>query len=106
MRLISGIYPVTVVYSAIRLKLAKTDKVWELISMSKVQVQGSLSEEIYQQLQVYMTDLGLEEAAAIEAIVSGYFDNSQDELMRRIAKIEQDLSQVKRHVLTIRFRPR
>jgi hypothetical protein len=74
--------------------------------MSKVQVQGSLSEEIYQQLQVYMTDLGLEEAAAIEAIVSGYFDNSQDELMRRIAKIEQDLSQVKRHVLTIRFRPR
>ncbi|MBD2124792.1 hypothetical protein NDI39_31105 [Microcoleus sp. ZQ-A2] len=74
--------------------------------MSKVQVQGSLSEEIYQQLQVYMTDLGLEEAAAIEAIVSGYFDNSQDELVRRIAKIEQDLSQVKRHVLTIRFRPR
>jgi hypothetical protein len=74
--------------------------------MSKVQVQGSLSEEIYQQLQVYMTDLGLEEAAAIEAIVSGYFDNSQDELIRRIAKIEQDLSQVKRHVLTIRFRPR
>ena len=74
--------------------------------MSKVQVQGSLSEEIYQQLQVYMTDLELEEAAAIEAIVSGYFDNSQDELMRRIAKIEQDLSQVKRHVLTIRFRPR
>jgi hypothetical protein len=74
--------------------------------MSKVQVQGSLSEEIYQQLQVYMTDLGLEEAAAIEAIVSGYFDNSQDELMRRIAKIEQDLSQVKRHVLTIRFRLR
>jgi hypothetical protein len=72
--------------------------------MSKVQ--GSLSEEIYQQLQVYMTDLGLEEAAAIEAIVRGYFDNSQDELMRRIAKIEQDLSQVKRHVLTIRFRPR
>jgi hypothetical protein len=74
--------------------------------MSKVQVQGSLSEEIYQQLQVYMTDLGLSEAAAIEAIVSGYFDNSQDELMRRIAKIEQDLSQVKRHVLTIRFRLR
>jgi hypothetical protein len=74
--------------------------------MSKVQVQGSLSEEIYQQLQVYMTDLGLEEAAAIEAIVSGYFDNSQNELIRRIAKIEQDLSQVKRHVLTIRFRPR
>lgn len=74
--------------------------------MSKVQVQGSLSEEIYQQLQVYMTDLGLSEAAAIEAIVSGYFDNSQDELVRRIAKIEQDLSQVKRHVLTIRFRPR
>ncbi|MBD2016076.1 hypothetical protein H6F96_19150 [Microcoleus sp. FACHB-53] len=74
--------------------------------MSKVQVQGSLSEKIYQQLQVYMTDLGLEEAAAIEAIVSGYFDNSQDELVRRIAKIEQDLSQVKRHVLTIRFRPR
>lgn len=74
--------------------------------MSKVQVQGSLSEEIYQQLQVYMTDLGLSEAAAIEAIVSGYFDNSQNELVRRIAKIEQDLSQVKRHVLTIRFRPR
>lgn len=74
--------------------------------MSKVQVQGSLSEESYQQLEVYMTDLGLSEAAAIEAIVSAYFDNSQDELMRRIAKIEQDLSQVKRHVLKIRFRPR
>ena len=73
--------------------------------MSKVQVQGSLSAEIYQQLQAYMTGFGLEEAAAIEAIVSGYFaDNPQDELMRRIAKMEQDLSDVKRHVLAIRFR--
>ena len=72
--------------------------------MSKVQVQASLREEIYEQLQVHMTDLGLDEAEAIEAIVSAYFDNSQNELMRRIAKMEQDLSDVKRHVLAIRFR--
>lgn len=73
--------------------------------MSNVQVQGSLSEDIYQQLQAYMTELGLSEAAAIEAIVSGYFaDNPQDELIRRIAKMEQNLSDVKRHVLAMRFR--
>lgn len=72
--------------------------------MNKIQVESRLTSEIYQQLQTYMTDLGLSEAAAIEAIVSRYFENSQDELVRRIAKMEQDLSDVKRHVLAIRFR--
>lgn len=72
--------------------------------MNKIQVKSRLSPEVYQQLQAYMTDQGLSEAAAIEVILSGYFVNPQDELMKRIAKIEQALSDVKRHVLAIQFR--
>lgn len=73
--------------------------------MDKVQVQSRLSLEIYQQLQGYMTEQGLSEATALEAIVSSYFaDKPQVELTERIARIEQDLSDVKRHVLAIRFR--
>jgi lipoate synthase len=74
--------------------------------MDKVHVQSRLSLEIYQQLQGYMTEQGLSEATALELIVSSYFaDRPQVELTERIARIEQDLSDVKRHVLAIRFRP-
>jgi hypothetical protein len=73
--------------------------------MDKIQVQGRLNPEIYQQLQLYMTEQGLSEAKAIEAIVSSYFaDRGQDELTGRLAKIEQDLAELKRHVLAVRFR--
>ncbi len=74
--------------------------------MDKVHVQSRLSLEIYQQLQGYMTEQGLSEATALELIVSSYFaDRPQVELTERIARIEQDLSDVKRHVLAMRFRP-
>jgi hypothetical protein len=73
--------------------------------MSKIQIQSHVSPEVYQQLQTYMTERGLSETTAIETIVSSYLaEGSQDELRQRIAKIEQDLSVVKRHVLAIRFR--
>lgn len=73
--------------------------------MNKIQVRSDLSPEIYQQLQRYMTEKGLSETTAIEAIVNSYFsDRPQDELMAVLAKMEQDLSYLKRHVLAIRFR--
>lgn len=73
--------------------------------MNKIQVRSDLSPEIYQQLQRYMTEKGLSETTAIEAIVNSYFsDKPQAELMAVLAKMEQDLSYLKRHVLAIRFR--
>jgi hypothetical protein len=52
-----------------------------------------------------MTEKGLSETTAIEAIVNSYFsDKPQAELMAVLAKMEQDLSYLKRHVLAIRFR--
>lgn len=73
--------------------------------MNKIQVQSNLSPEIYQQLQAYMTERELSEATAVEAIVNSYFlDKPQDELTGRIAKIEQELSDLKRLILAIRFR--
>ncbi|MCA1993800.1 MAG: hypothetical protein LDL41_17405 [Coleofasciculus sp. S288] len=73
--------------------------------MKKIKVRSNLSSEIYQQLQQYMTMQGLSEATAIEVIVNSYFlDRPQDELIGRIAKIEQALSDLKRHMLAIRFR--
>jgi hypothetical protein len=73
--------------------------------MKKIQVRSHLSSEIYQQLQQYMAKEGLSETSAIEAILSSYFaDKPQDKLAVQIAKIEQDLSALKRHVLAIRFR--
>ena len=73
--------------------------------MDKIQVRSHLSSEIYQQLQQYMAKEGLSETSAIEAILSRYFaDQPQDKLAVQIAKIEQDLSALKRHVLAIRFR--
>ena len=52
-----------------------------------------------------MTEKGLSETTALEAIVNSYFsDISQYELMGLLAKMEQDLSDLKRHVLAIRFR--
>ena len=73
--------------------------------MDKIQIISDLSPEIYQQLQRYMTEKGLSETTAIEAIVNSYFsDITQYELMGLLAKMEQDLSDLKRHVLAIRFR--
>ncbi|HEY9729840.1 MAG TPA: hypothetical protein V6D50_25605 [Chroococcales cyanobacterium] len=73
--------------------------------MNKIQVRSRLSSEIYQQLQQYMAKEGLSETSAIEAILSSYFaEKPQDNLAVQIAKIEQDLSALKRHVLAIRFR--
>lgn len=73
--------------------------------MNKIQVRSRLSSEIYQQLQQYMAKEGLSETSAIEAILSSYLsDKPQDNLAVQIAKIEQDLSALKRHVLAIRFR--
>jgi hypothetical protein len=73
--------------------------------MDKIQIISDLSPEIYQQLQRYMTEKGLSETTAIEAIVNSYFsDISQYELMGLLAKMDQDLSDLKRHVLAIRFR--
>jgi hypothetical protein len=72
--------------------------------MSRINVQSRLSPKVYEQLQAYMTDHKLSEAAAIEAILSGYFDNPQDDLMKRFAKMEQALSDMNSHLLAIRFR--
>ena len=73
--------------------------------MNKIQVQSCLSPEIYQQLQGYMTEQGLSEIVAIEAIVSSYFANrSLDELTGRVFKVEQELSYLKRQLLAMRFR--
>lgn len=73
--------------------------------MNKVQIQSQLNPEIYQRLQAYMTEQGLSETMAIEVIISTYLtDKSENNLTERIAKIEQDLSSLKRHVLAVRFR--
>jgi lipoate synthase len=73
--------------------------------MDKIQVTSHLSPEIYQQLQEYMTQQGLSEAMAVEAVVSSYFaDKPLDELTTRITKVEQDMSALKRHLLAVRFR--
>lgn len=73
--------------------------------MNKIQVQSSLSPEIYQQLETYMTERGLSETLAIEAIMSSYFaDRPLHELTGRIMKVEQELSYLKRQLLTVRFR--
>lgn len=72
--------------------------------MNKIQVRSRLSSDIYQKLQHYMAKEGLSETSAIEAILSSYFaDEPQDNLAVTIAKIEQDVSALKRHVLAIRF---
>lgn len=74
--------------------------------MKKIQVRSDLSPEIYQQLQRYMTEKKLSETTAIEAILNSHFSGrSQDELMGILAKMEQDLSYLKRHVVAVRFRP-
>lgn len=73
--------------------------------MDKIQVTSSLSAENYQQLQEYMNQQGVSEAMAIEAIVNRYFAYQPlDELTTRISKIEQDMSNLKRHLLALRFR--
>jgi len=72
--------------------------------MSRINVQSRLSPKVFEQLQAYMTDHKLSQAAAIEAILSDYFDNPQDDLMKRLTKMEQALSEVKSHLLAIRFR--
>jgi hypothetical protein len=51
----------------------------------------------------FLTDKGLSEAAAIEAVLSDYFDNPPNELMKRLARMEQSLSDVKGHLLAIRY---
>jgi len=52
-----------------------------------------------------MTEKELSEATAIEAILNSHFSGrSQDELMGILAKMEQDLSYLKRHVVAVRFR--
>jgi hypothetical protein len=72
--------------------------------MNKVQVQSRLNSEIYQQLKAFMTEKGLSEATAIEAIMCSYFaDRPQAGLAEQLTKIEQELSDLKRHVLAIRF---
>jgi len=71
--------------------------------MNRISVQSRLSPKVYEQLQAYMTDQRLSEAAAIEAVLSDYFDNPQNELMKRLARMEQSLSDVKSHLLAIRF---
>lgn len=50
-----------------------------------------------------MTNQGLSETAAIEAILNDYFDNPQDELSKRLAKKKQALSDLKSHLVAIRF---
>ena len=72
--------------------------------MNRIIVQSRLSPKVYEQLQAYMTDQGVSEAAAIEAVLSDYFDNPQNELMKRLTKMEQALSDVKSHLIAIRFR--
>ncbi len=52
-----------------------------------------------------MTEQGLSEITAIEAIVSRYFaDRPLDELTGRVFKVEQELSYLKRQLLAMRFR--
>lgn len=73
--------------------------------MDKIQVTSNLSAENYQQLQDYMIQQGISEAMAIEAIVSSYFAYQPlDDLRKRISKIEQDMSTLKRHLIAMRFR--
>jgi len=71
--------------------------------MNRTVVKSDLSPKVYEQLQAYMTDQGLSEAAAIEAVLSDYFDNPPNELMKRLTKMEQSLSDVKSHLLAIRY---
>lgn len=73
--------------------------------MDKVQIGAQLSPYTYQQLQKYMTEQGLDEATAIETILSRYFAGQpQDELTTKIAQVEQHLSDIKRHIIALRFR--
>ena len=71
--------------------------------MNRTVVKSDLIPKVYEQLQAYMTDQGLSEAAAIEAVLSDYFDNPPNELMKRLTKMEQSLSDVKSHLLAIRY---
>ncbi len=73
--------------------------------MNKIQVTSHLCPEIYQKLQQYMSERGLPETIALEVIVSSYLaDSLEDNLTNRIAKVEQELSYLKRHLLAMRFR--
>ncbi len=52
-----------------------------------------------------MSERGLPETIALEVIVSSYLaDSLEDNLTNRIAKVEQELSYLKRHLLAMRFR--
>lgn len=71
----------------------------------KIRVSVYLNHENYQQLQDYIARRELSQTKAINDIIGSYFaDKPEDDLTGRIMKLEQQLSDLKRHVLAIRFR--
>lgn len=73
--------------------------------MDKIQVTSNFSQTNYQELQEYMSKQGLSEAMAIEAIVTNYFAAQKlDALTTRLSKIEQEISNLKRNLIALRFR--
>lgn len=75
------------------------------MASEKIPVTTQLNTEVYQQLQEYMSEQKLSQTSALKAIVENFFrDRPQDELMVRINRLEQEIADMKRHVLAIRFR--
>ena len=75
------------------------------MATQKIRVTGYLEPETYQQLHQYMTELKLSQTKAISAIVSSYLaGKAQDELTARIDRLEREISDLKRHVVAVRFR--
>ncbi|HEY9635275.1 MAG TPA: hypothetical protein V6D14_17870 [Coleofasciculaceae cyanobacterium] len=75
------------------------------MTTDKIRVSVYLSSENYQQLQEYMTRQELSQTKAINAIIGSYLtDKPEDELTGQIMRLEQQLSDLKRHVLALRFR--
>ena len=73
--------------------------------MEKIRVSAYLSTENYEQLQEYMTKRELSQSKAINTIIGSYLaDTSEDKLTGQIIRLEQQLSDLKRHLLAIRFR--
>lgn len=75
------------------------------MTTDNIQVNISLSPENYQQLQEYMINQNLSETAAINDIIGSYLaEKTDDKFMARIDKLEQEIRDLKRHLLAIRFR--
>lgn len=77
----------------------------KVMATDNIQMTVYLSPENYQQLQEYMTRRELSQTAAINDIIGSYLaDKAEDDLMKRIDRLEEEIRGLKRHLFAIRFR--